>query len=74
MNEHSRALMEAYLQKEFEECTFNPRITPYGDYENKRTVEQFLEDQKKFLDEMERKKQKIKSKVAGRAEAHRRHL
>ena len=63
LNEHSKALIEAYLRKEFEECTFNPMINAYGNYENKRTKSQFLEDQNKFLDLIELKKQKIKSKL-----------
>lgn len=64
MNEHSKALVEAYLQREFDDCTFNPKITPYGNYESKRTVDQFLEDQQRFLSVMELKKQKIKEKIS----------
>ena len=63
LNEHSKALIEAYLQKEFEECTFNPVINAYGSYEEKRSTKKFLDDQKEFLDLIERKKKKIKEKI-----------
>ena len=62
LQEHSKALAEAYLEKELEECTFNPRIHSGSD--SKRTKEQFLEDQKKFLEQAEAKRQKIKEKIA----------
>ena len=61
LNEHSKALAEAYLQKEFEECTFTPSINENGD--SKRSVKQFLDDQRKFVDLIEHKKLKIKEKI-----------
>eukprot|EP00331_Platyophrya_macrostoma_P017792 CAMPEP_0176467726 /NCGR_PEP_ID=MMETSP0127-20121128/38619_1 /TAXON_ID=938130 /ORGANISM="Platyophrya macrostoma, Strain WH" /LENGTH=625 /DNA_ID=CAMNT_0017861059 /DNA_START=32 /DNA_END=1905 /DNA_ORIENTATION=- len=65
LNEHSKALAEAYLQKEFEECTFTPKITEYGTArDSRRSVEQFLDDQKKFVERSEIKKQKVKEKIS----------
>ena len=64
LHEHSKALVEAYLEKEIEECTFNPKITRYGNSEHKRSKEQFLQDQSSFLQLVEEKKQKLKEKIA----------
>ena len=60
MNEHSKALTNAYLNKELQECTFAPRIT---NSKPRRNFNQFLEDQKQFQSQKEMKKKKLQEKT-----------
>ena len=57
LNEHAKALTEAYISKELEECTFAPKTNPGGS--ERRTQGKFLEDQKNFLEKIENKKKKL---------------
>ena len=57
LNEHAKALSEAYISKELEECTFAPKTNPA--LTERRTHGKFLQDQKEFLEKIESKKKKL---------------
>ena len=61
LNEHTKALTEAYISKELEECTFAPKTNPNNT--ERRTHGKFLQDQKKFLDKIENKKKKLQDSI-----------
>jgi len=63
MQEHNKALVEAYLQKEMEECTFHPRIQTVSSTRPPRTTEEFVAEQNRFLEKIENKKKKLQEEA-----------
>jgi len=61
MGDHSKALADAYLQKEMEECTFHPTI--HSKPQDLKGFDNFLEDQKKFLEQKEHARLKLQEEA-----------
>jgi hypothetical protein len=61
-DQHSKALQDVMHQREMEECTFIPKINDESSG-NRRSVSEFLENQKKFLEKVENKRKKIQEEV-----------
>ena len=61
MDQHSKALMQAYVEKELEECTFHPKLV--NDNVQRRSMKQFLDDQNGHRLKVENKREQRKEKI-----------
>ncbi len=50
-------LQDEFKDKELDGCTFHPDINKTSDPSKKRKLDEFLEDQKKFLEKVHKKKE-----------------
>jgi hypothetical protein len=53
-------MQDEIKDKELDGCTFHPQIYSVKDGDQRRTKEQFLEDQKRFLEKVQKKTEDLK--------------
>jgi len=63
VEEHNKVRKELLLEKEMEECTFAPKINERASQKPKRSINEFLEDQKNYVQKVEEKKKKLQDEA-----------